>query len=1646
MVTCSKFAKILLKYISILFLFGFGYGLTAQNASITAAQPTMGEGILNPGSFQVSVVGGTPLSFVPISLSIDPSSTATVNQDYSINIINILVPLNILGDGAVAIPVNVIQDALVELDETVVLNLGASLNYTVVGLTSATVTISSDDVGSVTLSATDADAAETGLDAGEYTIDLGAVNATGSAIQVNYAYGGATQATPGTDFTTLPLSVNIPDGGQTATFALNPIEDSTVEGNEIVRLNLQSTSNLTLFPLGPVGAATSRDVTIADNDAAGFTLGTISGDTEEDGTTATFSVVLTAQPLTNVVFNVTTTDPGEGAVLPGSLTFTTANWNTTQTVTVTGVDDDIIDGSQSFNITVGINTALTDTAFDGLASQQAGVTNLDDDTADFTVSALTPNNRVSETGTQRTFSVFLAAQPASDVVLDIESNDLTEGFVDETSLTFTPLNWNTAQTVTVTGEDDVVVDGDQIFNVNVSVDASSSDDDFDGLATKAVAAVNEDDDIPGITIAQTGGSTETDEDETSDTFTVVLDAAPLSDVNLSLTSLNTDEVTVLPNTLLFTNANWNTPQVVTVTGVDDNFVDGTQTSDIRVRVLAGSSAIAYGGLADVLVSITNEDNDVAGINVTPITGTTTEAGGTASFRFTLTAEPTAQVTIPINQYDITETTGPASVTISPALWDTGVQLTITGLNDGIVDGDVEDIINTGNPFSLDLAFDDLVGVDVPQLTVTNEDIDSASLTITDISGDEDDGAISVDISLDTAVDGGFTIQVSTADGSATVSDNDYNPVNGQLLVFAGTASEVQSVNVLPIADNLIEPDEVLTLELSNLANTSLTVDISDSGTIGILNDDTCAAGIVAPVLNTSEPTTFCDFVSKDLDDYVVGAIPIGAVLAWSDSNTALTNESTHLSSSVVGVPDTYYGFYYDALNTCVSPALEVTLSASATPSAGTATNAAACSAVGDGPLSLDLDDQLTGQDAGVWSILTDPSSGNVVIGLDNMVNFQGLANGEYVFRYTTTGAIAPCVNASEDLTVTVTDCAVECDAGNSAPQRNTNVSTIFCDAIVEPIDLNGYVLDAAPTGSVLTWSTNSDPLRTEAHRSNFVTSPSTYYGFFFDDADGTNAIDCASPVLEITIQVNSTPAITDTTEAFRCGEGTVELFATAEIGASLNWYASLESTLVLGMGTSFVTPTLTVTTSFFVKAVANGCSSMREEVVATVNQIPSVGVPSGVIGCNRVGETGTTILDLTTALTDEDEGIWTITTDPSNGQVQIENGTLVDFDGLPVGNYVFTFTTTGAQSPCTNVSVDVTITVVDCLLDADNDGLNDDIEENLGTDPNNPDTDGDGILDGQEVNVDETDPLDDCDSNGGTPLGDSDCDNDGLTNNEEMDLQTDPFDADTDDDGLTDGEEVLVEDDPSTESVPEGVSDPLDSCDPFLTEACQPEPIDLEVTKEVDITTPLVNDEIRFTITVRNISMSRAIDITIADVLSDSSLFLIGDITTSSGIFEESTSIWTIDELESGASETLQITGTVPLRGNFTNRATLTGSFPEDNNIDNDSDEVSVLVSVSECVDCGTLCNLFSPNGDGVNDTLVLVTDSCNSELRQQIENNNSLQIFDRYGNSVFEASPYDGSWNGTGDSGDLPRGTYYYILDLGDGMDVQKGWIQIIR
>ncbi|MCC6491491.1 MAG: hypothetical protein IT424_00535 [Pirellulales bacterium] len=99
----------------------------------------------------------------------------------------------------------------------------------------------------------------------------------------------------------------------------------------------------------------------------------------------------------------------------------------------------------------------------------------------------------TEAGGAANFTVALNAPPTVDVVITVATSDASEGTVSASSLTFTPANWNTPQTVTVAGVDDAVYDQDVAYTIVLGA-ATSADAAYNGLNPADVSAVNRDND------------------------------------------------------------------------------------------------------------------------------------------------------------------------------------------------------------------------------------------------------------------------------------------------------------------------------------------------------------------------------------------------------------------------------------------------------------------------------------------------------------------------------------------------------------------------------------------------------------------------------------------------------------------------------------------------------------------------------------------------------------------------------------------------------------------------------------------------------------------------------------------------------------------------------------------------------------------------------------------------------------------------------------------------------------------------------------------------------------------------------------------------------------------------------------------------
>ncbi len=545
--------------------------------------------------------------------------------------------------------------------------------------------------------------------------------------------------------------------------------------------------------------AADVSVTNVDNDTAGIMVTPTSGlVTSEAGGSEDFTIALNSQPVANVTIPLTSSNSGEGSLSVSSVTFTAANWNTPQTVTVTGVDDFIDDGDMAFNVVTGAATS-SDASYSGMNAADVSLTNTDNDTAGVTVTPTT-GLVTTEAGGADSFSVVLNSQPTANVLIDLSSSNTGEGVPSTSRLTFTAANWNVPQVVTVTGVDDAVDDDDIAYSI-VTAAASSADANYNGMAVADVSATNVDNDTAGFTFTPASGLTTTEAGGTA-TFTIVLNSRPTSSVTLGLSSSDTTEGAISAASVTFTSANWNVAQTVTVTGVDDFVSDGNVSFDV-VTAAATSTDPKYSALNPADVSVTNVDNDTAGITVTPTTGVvTTEAGGTAAFSVQLNTQPTADVVINLSSSNVAEgTISASSLTFTSANWNTPQTVTITGVDDDVDDGDVAYSIVTSSAASADPNYSAMA---VPDVSVTNQDNDTAGVSITPTSGlvtTEAGGAATFSAVLTSRPTANVTFSLGSsnlAEGTLSASSLTFTSANwniAQILTLTGQDDAIDDGNV-----------------------------------------------------------------------------------------------------------------------------------------------------------------------------------------------------------------------------------------------------------------------------------------------------------------------------------------------------------------------------------------------------------------------------------------------------------------------------------------------------------------------------------------------------------------------------------------------------------------------------------------------------------------------------------------------------------------------------------------------------------------------------------------------------------------------------------------------------------------------------------
>ncbi len=307
----------------------------------------------------------------------------------------------------------------------------------------------------------------------------------------------------------------------------------------------------------------------------------------------TFTVALSTEPSADVTVSVVSSDTSIGTVSPANLTFTSGNYSTPQTVTVSGVDNQSISGTTNFDVNLSASSA--DNAYNGKTGSVA-VTVSDDDTAGVT---LTPSSlTLNEASGSDHFTVNLNTQPTDgvDVTLSYDSSKVS---VTPTLLSFTTINWASAQTVTVTALNN---DVQQSSSTNITFALTSNDSNYNGLSVSPETITITDDDEAGVNFSTqilnlTEGST--------GSYTLVLNSQPTHDVTITPSTTSAD-IDFTPKTLVFTSSNWSAPQSVSVEALSDQEYEGAEEATITHSISSADPNYSNLSVGNVTVNISEE--------------------------------------------------------------------------------------------------------------------------------------------------------------------------------------------------------------------------------------------------------------------------------------------------------------------------------------------------------------------------------------------------------------------------------------------------------------------------------------------------------------------------------------------------------------------------------------------------------------------------------------------------------------------------------------------------------------------------------------------------------------------------------------------------------------------------------------------------------------------------------------------------------------------------------------------------------------------------------------------------------------------------------------------------------------------------------
>ena len=719
------------------------------------------------------------------------------------------------------------------------------------------------------------------------------------------------------DYSGMPESLTFNTGQMSQTITFTAAQDEVDDDGESVLLGF----GMTLPPAVSLGTTTQATVSITDDDAAGVTiepaaLSVVAGRSNE------YTAALATEPTGEVTVTISGHAGTAVTLDKTTLTFTTDNWDTAQTVTVSATQN-----AATAKVTLAHTVAGADygsvtaepvvVSVVGVAGQQQ--------TIQVGVSSSTQTLTVPEGGAN-SYTLVLGSRPTGDVAVGVTLPTGTDLTLDKTTLTFTSTNWDVAQTVTVTAAED----DDGVTDAGVTLTHTVSGGGYGSTTVPDVEVSITENDTAGLVLSKTG-LTVTEGDAAGSSYTVKLATRPSGSVSVTISGhdgadLTLSGTTLTNNQLTFTTTNWATAQTVTIKAGQDD--DGAADTATLTHTASGGD---YAGItAELPVTVTDDDSAAIVLSETDLTVTEGYSAG-SSYTVKLATEPSGSVIVTISGHDGADLTLSGTtltnnqLTFTTTNWDTAQTVTVKAGDDDNADNESEtlahtafggDYVNVTKDLPVSITDDEVpVTVSFGQANYTVTEGDPVSVTVT-LSADPERTVV---IPLTHTPQGNTTstdysgvpanVTFSTGDMSQTITftatqDDVDDGGKSVLLAFGTTLPGGVSLGTTTTTTVSITDDDGAGVSVSE---SSLTIAEGSSGTYTIVLDSQPTADVTVTINDpsntdvTAEPASLT-FSSTDWNTPKTVTVNAAQDADAEDETATVTHAVTSTDSSYSGAP------------------------------------------------------------------------------------------------------------------------------------------------------------------------------------------------------------------------------------------------------------------------------------------------------------------------------------------------------------------------------------------------------------------------------------------------------------------------------------------------------------------------------------------------------------------------------------------------------------------------------------------------------------------------------------------------------------------------------------------------------------------------